>query len=651
MNSRKSTRVLTSRLDEKIATAKSKDFGAPKIRGIFAESKRSQVTIFIIIAIVIVGAIIGFFALRNRINVSSLPASFKPVEQYYLDCISSKIEQGKEILGDKAGYIEAPEFERGNSYMPFSSQLDFQGMGVPYWMYVSGNGYIKEQVPSKSKMEQQLERYIETEIEKCDFSDFEEQGFVITRGEASADAKINDFSIDVVVNQNLNIEKENEKATQGSHKASANSKLGKMYSEALNIYNFEKQNAFLENYGVDVLRLYAPVDGVEISCSPKIWQTQKVFSELKDALEANIQAIKVKGTYYTSDDSNKYFVVKDISTENAVNFIYDRNFPSRMEVWESESNIMKAEPVGNQEGLGILGFCYVPYHFVYDAYYPVLIQIYDNQERFQFPVAIVISKNTARKALGNASVSYLESDLCKYKSQDVSVYTYDSNLNPVEASISYECLGESCNIGETKISEGNAVLNEKFPQCVNGFITAKADGFARKRQQVSTNTESIADIVLNRLYNVSVDFRVNAEESSDYAIVSFVSEENSQTMVWPEQKQVQLSEGSYNISVYVYRNASITIPGVKKEQCMEVNKPGILGIFGQTEEKCFNVDIPAQTLSNLPVAGGKTSDYFTEDRLEKGKIKINTNSIPIASSVEQLQDSYNLLEVNPVYVE
>ena len=39
-----------------------------------------------------------------------------------------------------------------------------------------------------------------------------------------------------------------------------------------------------------------------------------------------------------------------------------------------------AEPVGNQEGMGMLGFCYVAYHFVYDLAYPVLVQVYYEDE-------------------------------------------------------------------------------------------------------------------------------------------------------------------------------------------------------------------------------------------------------------------------------
>lgn len=87
--------------------------------------------------------------------------------------------------------------------MPFSSQLDFLGIGVPYWYYISGNGVAKEQVPSEDKLESELENFLEERVELCDFSAFEEEGFEIEIGQADADVIINERDIVVSINQNL----------------------------------------------------------------------------------------------------------------------------------------------------------------------------------------------------------------------------------------------------------------------------------------------------------------------------------------------------------------------------------------------------------------------------------------------------------------
>jgi len=604
-------------------------------------NKRSQITIFIIIAIVLVAGIAIFFIFRDKIFVSKLDARFQPIENYFLTCIEEKAIEGKNILGQQGGYIYPPEFAAGSEFSPFSNMLDFYGSSVPYWYYVSGNNLIREQVPSKQKMEDQLSQYLEENMD-CDFSSYEQNGYIINFSKPKVTAKINDYDIQIDVESALDMSRESESARQTSHKTSITTRTGKFYSEALKIYNYEKLNSFLENYAVDVLRNYAPVDGVEISCSPKVWNARTVFSNLQEALEANMQAINTQGK-----SKEKYFNL-DL-TDEQVNFMYNANWPSKLEVWNADNGMMIAEPVGTQAGLGILGFCYVPYHFVYDIKYPVLIQIFNENEIFQFPVAVIIDKNMPRNSLNATSVPG-ETELCNYMNSDISVYSYNNNLEPVEADISFECLGERCNIGKTKIEDNEAILKGKFPQCINGYITARADGYARKKIPFSSNIEGSVDVVLDKLFNVTIDLKVDNEDTDDFAVITF-SGENGRTMAWPEQKEIQLSEGFYNISVFIYRNSSITIPGVKNEKCTEVPKSGILGVFGMTEEKCFTIDIPAQTITSLISGGGKGSDYFTDDMLEKGVLEIRTNSIPVPQSIEQLQESYIQLEVNPVYTE
>ncbi|MBM3233782.1 hypothetical protein FJZ19_01680 [Candidatus Pacearchaeota archaeon] len=604
---------------------------------------KGQITVFIIIAIVIVAGIAIFFVFRDKIFVSKLPARFQPIENYFLTCIEDKAIEAKNILGQQGGYIYPPEFQAGSSFSPFSNMLDFYGSGVPYWYYISGNNLVKEQVPGRQKMEDQLDKYIEENLD-CDFSGYEQQGYTINFSKPKVSTTINDYDIQVNVQSDLDMSRESESARQTSHKTSISTRTGKFYSEALKIYNYEKQNSFLENYAVDVLRNYAPVDGVEISCSPKTWNARSVFLNLQEALEANMQAINAQGK-----SKEKYFNL-DL-TDEQVNFMYNANWPSKMEVWNADNGIMIAEPVGTQAGLGILGFCYVPYHFVYDIKYPVLVQIFNENEIFQFPVAVIIDKNKPRNAL-NATAIPEETELCNYMNSDISVYSYDNKLEPVEADISFECLGERCDIGRTVINNeaDEAVLKGKFPQCINGFITAKADGYARKRVQFSSNIEGSVDIVLDKLFNVTVNLKVDNKDTDDFAVITFLGE-NGRTLVWPEQKELQLSEGFYNISVFVYRNSSIIIPGTKSEKCAEVPKSGILGVFGATEEKCFTVDIPSQTLTSLVSGGGKTQDYFTDDMLEKGVLEVQTSSIPVPRSIEQLQESYMQLEVNSVYIE
>ncbi|MCK4552804.1 hypothetical protein KAT80_01215 [Candidatus Pacearchaeota archaeon] len=600
------------------------------------EKRKAQVTIFIIIAIVIVGGAVVFYSFRDSIVGEKIPVSVEPVYNNFLSCLEGKVLTGIDILESQAGWISLPDFEPGSRYMPFSSQLNFLGNPVPYWYYVSGNNIQKEQVPSKKEMEKQLEDFIEEKINKCVFDEYYEQGFEINQGLAEARVSIREERVDVSLEMEMSFEKGEDSFVVKNHELEVDSKLGMLYDSAIEIYEKEQKDLFLENYAVDSLRLYAPVDGVELTCSPLTWNADEIFDELQEAIEANTLALKTKGGDYSlRKEENKYFVA-DVSVDGDVRFVNSKNWPSSFEVVPSDGSVLISKPVGNQPGLGILGFCYVPYHFVYNVRYPVLIQIQEGKEIFQFPVAVVIQGNKPRKALSVSAVEIGVPELCKYKNTLVDVNVYDTKLNSVEAEISYDCLGVICDIGETE----SGSLAGEFPQCVNGYVRAKAEGFEEGKYLYSTTETGGVDIILDKLYKLDVNLNKGGN-----AIISFVSDEVSKTIVYPEQKSVELSEGQYEISVYVYKNSSLKLVETTHEQCVEVPQSGLGGLFGLTRKECFEVKMPAQIISNALSGGGKENYYILESELAGANvIEINAASLPTPKSIEELQNNYILFE-------
>lgn len=617
-------------------------------------AKKAQVTVFVIIAILIVASVSVFLYLR--VMPTTIPAQFQPLEKYFLQCIENKVKEGTALLGSQAGYIEVPEFEPGSEYMPFSSQMDFFGTAVPYWFYISGNNIMKQQVPTVQNMEKQLANFLNEAIKECDFSEFETKGYNISLGEAKASTTIDENDVRVSINSPLNINYGDTNARITRHELTVQSKIGKFYKISKSIYEKEQQELFLENYSLDVLSLYAPVTGVEMSCSPKVWVKQDIENGLKNALEANIGAIKIKGDYYRLKQGNKYFV-KDIGqniNEN-VNMLYSGTWQTKFEVSPNEGGIMTAKPVGNQQGLGILGFCYVPYHFVYDIAFPVMVQIYDGKEMFQFPVVVQIDKNTARQAKLNEALPEVEAEICNYKNTEFTVYSFDNKLTPIEADIKFKCINSICDIGKTKIynNSNQAYLISNLPQCINGFVIASAEGYSKEKTMVSTNNPGVAAVMLSKLYNISVDLSVGLAPitKDEQATVSFVSSDYSTSILYPQQKMVQLKEGLYNISVLAFRQGSLTIGEYTSQQCTKVPKTGILGLFGFEEEKCYDINLPSQTLTQIPLGGGKTTIDLLEDDLDSSsRISIDASYAKAPSNILELQDIYSDIELSELSV-
>lgn len=627
------------------------------------ESKCAQISIFVIIALIIVGGIAGFFLLKDKLFAVSVPAEFKEVYDYYTSCLNSYATDGAKILGTQAGYMKLPDFSPGSNYAPFSNQLDFFGFGVPYWYYITGNGLAKEQVPTKKEMQDGLATYIKEKAPLCDFTEFRRNGYTVElEGEASASTAINDNKISATITQNLVLGKIGETKTTRitTHKIAINSNLGAFYNLAKKIYDYESHSLFIENYSIDALNLYAPVSKTELTCSPIVWNPYDVFKTLKNALSANLGEIRLKGFSQAPSAAEKdYFVVDVGASSNVgarVNVLYNPEWSSRFEVWPTDNNLMMAMPVGPQQGLGVAGFCYVTYKYVYDMFFPVMIQIYSNdgEELFQFPIAVVVNKNFPREAQGTQPLVESTENICGDAKTDLSIITLNSNLEPVEAQIKFKCFTDVCELGKTNISSGGgaAILDAKVPNCVNGILLADAEGYKEAKQIVSTNEESSAALVLNKENKLKLEVYVDKKLSNDlavliideYAGMSNVSEPFG-NVIYPANPEFDLGEGYYKFDLKVYNKNSITIPESKQKKCVNIPKEGVLGFLGFDEEKCFEYTIPSQTVSNMLYAGGKIDWYLTQGEIDGARIlRVYATSVPTPSSIDKLQESYDIID-------
>lgn len=599
-------------------------------------NKKGQLTVFIIIAIVLVVAIALYFLFRGTLGLTQIPANLEPAYNSFLSCLEDDTLTGISILEAQAGYINQPAIELGSHYYPFNSQLAFLGTSVPYWYYVSGNGVQKEQVPTKEEMEFELKNFIENKIRNCNLRTYYEQGIVISMEEPTADVTIRSNNVEVSLDMDMTLEKENDTALVKNHNKVVTSNLGTLYDSAREIYDYEQENLFLENYSIDTLRLYAPVDGVEVTCSPKIWSADQVFDDLAVAIEQN--------TIVLGSNLGDGYYKLDVPVDGEIRFINDKSWPIRIEIDPSEGNLLMANPVGNQQGLGILGFCYVPYHFVYNIRYSVMVQVEKNGEVFQFPVAVVIEGNKPREPLATSATEIGVPDLCEYKNTALEVHTFDSNLVPVDTDISYECFSESCSIGSTK----NGILKGNFPQCVNGYVVAKADGYEDGSILYSTTSDSgMVNVFLEKSHDLEVQLRVDGKTYDENAVIMFTKGNSTRTVVYPEQKNVKLSQGQYEIQVYIYRNSTLEFPESTQTQCVEIPAGGIGGFLGFTTEKCIDVTIPSQVVSSVLAGGGKQNYYALESELASSTIvEINAPALPVPTSLEQLQTNFILFEDN-----
>src|SRR3989338_814919 len=83
-----------------------------KSNSILSKSKRSQLTIFIIIAILIIAFVFGYFLVKDKIVKKGVSKNIQRVETAFLSCLEDDVLTGVAVLESRGRYLSLPEFER-----------------------------------------------------------------------------------------------------------------------------------------------------------------------------------------------------------------------------------------------------------------------------------------------------------------------------------------------------------------------------------------------------------------------------------------------------------------------------------------------------------------------------------------------------------
>ena len=154
------------------------------------------------------------------------------------------------------------------------------------------------------------------------------------------------------------------------------------------------------------------------------------------------------------------------------------------------------------------------------------------------------------------------------------------------------------------------------------------------------------EIFLEKLYDKKIELKLNGASYNGQATINFVKDDGtSKIAVYPEQKTIKLSEGQYEIQVHMYRNTTLNIGATTSKQCVDVPQTGLGGFFGFTKENCYDIEFPAQIVSSALAGGGTQNYYVLESELKNSNtIEINSESLPVPDSINQLQENYILFD-------
>jgi len=121
-------------------------------------------------------------------------------------------------------------------------------------------------------------------------------------------------------------------------------------------------------------------------------------------------------------------------------------------------------------------------------------------------------------------------------------------------------------------------------------------------------------------------------------------------VAYPEQSTVSLGEGQHEIQVQIFKDSEIRIGATTKEQCIQVPN-GILGIFGLTKDKCFEIQVPEQLVSQALAGGGTQTEYILETDLARGKtLQINAPGFATPTTIDDVSNNYAVFEQSKLEV-
>ena len=240
-----------------------------------APCKRSQVTIFIIIAVLIIAIVGLFFVFRGGIEKKEVYSSeIAPIQDFVQECLDDSLEDAVFTIGEGGGY-EDP--------LKVSSTFVFN---TPY--YLRNN---KSLMPSKEKIQEEISKSVEKNLIFClgDFALFPE--YEITKGKMTSVSKIQENNVLIEINYPLTIKKiDSESKTKiKNFNSEVSIRLGIVYDSIAEFIEENKQT-----------------EGVCISC-------------LVNAVGKN----NLKSTFSDYDNKTIIFIVEDPNSKiNNREFVY-----------------------------------------------------------------------------------------------------------------------------------------------------------------------------------------------------------------------------------------------------------------------------------------------------------------------------------------
>jgi len=398
-------------------------------------SRKSQITIFIILGVIIViGAAIYFFMrggtteLPAQLEVTEkTPDDYKPIKDFVETCLSKKLQEAFVIIGQHGGYLDMRDTSLSDRSFtlaaddPTESDAAFLTMDpsthVAYWWHMKSKNAVNnfqltdDNKPSIDYIQKQSNKYIEAKLSEClaDFKSFGDQGFkVAVISDPVADTRVNekDVSVFLTFPINASLGSNSIKMTQFFTKIPLGFK--EFYGLADSIMHAEVNTSFLEYAVKQMIGVYGtsatmsklpPIYARETSNVPKMWSQMVVKKEMQSLLTSYVPLMTINGTknfhplsspdpfvngFYRSFYYNS--LLNQSYPEFSVNFYYF-GWPIYLYITPNSGDMIPpSSDIDIPLAMGPFTLFHTTpvkeYEYFYDVSYPVIIEIKRKSDLF-----------------------------------------------------------------------------------------------------------------------------------------------------------------------------------------------------------------------------------------------------------------------------
>ena len=241
--------------------------------------KRGQISIFVIIALVIVGIIIVFMVYPN-IRTLVAPQEISP-ERYLSDCMQPEVKGVVETLSAQGGY-QNPE-----------GYINYLGTNVKYLCYVSG--YYKtclvQQPLLISHFEIELSKILTPKAEACARSmitEYQNRGFSVSYSDIKSNISLSSGKVEITFIAPITITKDETTRTFEEFDVEIANPIYELATLAMNIADHERKYCYFEYVGYMAVDRDVEISKFAMSDSTKIYT-------LKDRKFGKIMNIAIRG--------------------------------------------------------------------------------------------------------------------------------------------------------------------------------------------------------------------------------------------------------------------------------------------------------------------------------------------------------------------